>query len=200
MSTSVAPIQFTAAEVAHIDECYPFIVRLIRDVGPIVRAGFAELSSQVVTTKAGSWDLVTQFDSEVEKQLMVGITAAYAHHRFVAEETAAENELTDAPTWIIDPIDGTSNFVHGIPIVGISVALVLRKEIVIGVVYNPVTDEMYRSRLGAGAFLNDVPIRCSAVQTLDEAIYAHEVSFARVERVREKNIKRIHKFAALAQG
>lgn len=200
MPTPSAAIEWTAAEREHIDECYPFIVRLMREVGPIVRAGFTECSTQVVTTKTGTWDLVTQFDRQVEQQLMAGITAVYAHHRFVAEETAAENGLTDAPTWIIDPIDGTCNFVHGIPIVGISVALAVRRETVIGVVYNPVTDEMYRCRLGAGAFLNDKPIRCSSVRTLDDAIYAHEVSFARVERVREKNIKRIHKFAAVAQG
>lgn len=140
--------------------------------------------------------------------------------RFIAEETAAENGLTDSPTWIIDPIDGTNNYVHGIPFIGISIGFVLRKTIAIGIVYNPLMSELYRGRKGNGAFLNDKLISCSHAETvcvggivrstdfyinfvcsqLDDAVYAHEVSFARVERVRHKNLKRICKFSALTQG
>lgn len=216
----MSSIVLTASEVALIDDCYPFVVQLIRDAGHIVRAGYAEVGKSV-DTKDGSWDLVTRYDRDVERHLIGGIRQRYPEHCFVAEETAAAAKLTEAPTWIIDPIDGTNNFVHGIPMLAISVALVLRKgAIVVGVVYNPVTEEMYRCRVGGGAFLNDAPIRCSRVETvrvgrvgmfeliandgtipqLDGAIYAQEVSLARVERLHEKHMKRIHKFAALAQG
>lgn len=200
MATSTAPIRvFTDAENRHIDECYAFVLRLCREAGALVREGFAAVNKSIAT-KEGSWDLVTRYDQDVEKLLIGGIAAVYPEHRFVAEETAAQNQLSDAPTWIIDPIDGTVNFVHGIPLVAISIALLVRQEIAIGVVYNPITGELYRCRKGAGAFLNDAPIRCSEVSDLDGAIYAHEVSFMRAERVREKNLKRIHKFASLAQG
>lgn len=165
-STKHTPIAFTAAESAHIDECYAFIVPLVRECGAIVRRGFAECSSQVVSTKAGTWDLVTLYDRQIEERLIGAIRERWPHHQFVAEETAAENALSAAPTWIIDPIDGTNNFVHGIAVVGISVALVVRGEIAVGVVYNPVMEEMYKARVGAGAFCNDVPMRSSAVKTV----------------------------------
>lgn len=84
----------------------------------------------------------------------------------MAEESTAEDELTDSPTWIIDPIDGTVNYVHGNPNVAISVALAVRKEIVIGIIYNPIFEEMYRSRKGNGSYLNDRPIKCSRVETV----------------------------------
>lgn len=84
----------------------------------------------------------------------------------MAEESTAEDELTDSPTWIIDPIDGTVNYVHGNPNVAISVALAVRKEIVIGIIYNPILEEMYRSRKGNGSYLNDRPIKCSRVETV----------------------------------
>lgn len=95
--------------------------------------------------------------------------------RFIAEETAAENGLTDSPTWIIDPIDGTNNYVHGIPFIGISIGFVLRKIIAIGIVYNPLMNELYRGRKGNGAFLNDKPISCSQTETvcLDPVSFAY---------------------------
>lgn len=74
--------------------------------------------------------------------------------------------LSDAPTWIIDPIDGTNNFVHGIPFTAISVAFVLRKEIQIGIVYNPIMNEMYTARLGHGAYLNGKKIAVSGAKTV----------------------------------
>lgn len=168
MSTS-ATIQFTDAENRHIDECYTFILGLCREAGELVRQGYAAINKSI-STKEGSWDLVTKYDREVEQLLIGGIQAVYPEHRFVAEETAAQNALTDAPTWIIDPIDGTCNFVHAIPFVAISVALMVRSEMAIGVVYNPITEELYRCRLGAGAFLNDVPIRCSEVSKVTEGM------------------------------
>lgn len=87
--------------------------------------------------------------------------------RFIAEEdTAATKEkpvLTDAPTWIIDPIDGTTNFVHGLPIIGISVGLAINKEVVVGVVYNPVINQQFSAVKGGGAFLNGKSIHTSNV-------------------------------------
>lgn len=88
--------------------------------------------------------------------------------RFIGEESAslskAKPVLTDTPTWIIDPIDGTTNFVHGVPCIGISIGLAVKKEIVIGVIYNPVTNEFYSAIKGGGAFLNDNPIHSSKTE------------------------------------
>lgn len=85
----------------------------------------------------------------------------------------ADELLTDAPTWIIDPVDGTNNFVHGIPFTAISVAFVLKKEILIGIVYNPIMNEMYTARLGQGAFLNEKKISVSNAKTVSQANNFH---------------------------
>jgi len=86
-------------------------------------------------------------------------------HRFIGEETTASGqkiELTDAPTWIIDPIDGTMNFVHGLPFTCISIALLVNKTTEIGIVYNPITEQLFTARKDQGAFLNGVPIHVSS--------------------------------------
>lgn len=120
---------------------------------------------------------------------------------FIAEESEATNELlSDEPTWIIDPIDGTNNFVRRIPLIAISVAFVLRREIAFGFVYNPILNELYSARLGQGAFLNGKPIHCTNVEKLEDATIGHEISFMRVEKHRERNSKQVLKMASSAQG
>ena len=84
--------------------------------------------------------------------------------RFIGEESVAAGEkceLTAAPTWIIDPVDGTMNFVHSFPHSCISLAVLYNKEVEIGIIYNPVLEQMYTAQLGKGAFLNDKPIHVS---------------------------------------
>ncbi|CAB0035593.1 unnamed protein product [Trichogramma brassicae] len=101
----------------------------------------------------------------VEKLLMNGISAKFPDHKFIGEENTAESnrrvELTDAPTWIIDPVDGTMNFVHAMPHTCISIALYVNKVAEIGIVYNPVIEQFFTARKGKGAFLNGQRIRVS---------------------------------------
>jgi myo-inositol-1(or 4)-monophosphatase len=84
--------------------------------------------------------------------------------RFIGEESVAAGEkcdLTDDPTWIVDPVDGTMNFVHSFPHSCISLAVLYQKDIHIGIIYNPILDQMYTAKFGQGAFLNEKPIRVS---------------------------------------
>lgn len=124
--------------------------------------------------------------------------------RFIAEETSAREhktpDLTDAPTWIIDPIDGTCNFVHGIPITAISIAMVHQKEIVIGIIYNGVTKELFSARKGNGAHLNGFPIHVSEVKKIQNSVVGHEISLAGIKELREKNMKRMDNVVAKCQG
>lgn len=121
--------------------------------------------------------------------------------RFIAEESdTAKNVVTDDPTWIIDPIDGTNNYVQRIPFVAISVAFVCKKEICFGITYNPILNEFYEARLGHGAFLNGKPIRCSNIDQLKDATIGHEVSLIRVEKYRERNLKQVTAFASASHG
>lgn len=89
------------------------------------------------------------------------------HFRIIAEETVTVMEkmpeLTDAPTWLLDPIDGTINFMHLFPHFCISIGLTVRKELVLGIIYNPSNSELYTAIKGKGAFLNGAPIHTSKV-------------------------------------
>lgn len=89
-------------------------------------------------------------------------------HRFIGEEESSLNnsipQLTHDPTWIIDPIDGTANFVRQMPITCISVGLTINKEQVLGIIYNPFMDELYTAIKGKGAYLNGKQIHCSNVK------------------------------------
>lgn len=95
-------------------------------------------------------------------------------YRFIGEETSAKYnftpDLTDDPTWIIDPIDGTVNYVSGFPHTAISLALTINKELIIGIVYNPVLNELFRARKGHGAFLNDQQITASKAVNIRDAL------------------------------
>lgn len=82
-------------------------------------------------------------------------------YRFIAEESAAHNTLTNGPTWIIDPIDGTTNFVQGFPFCCISLALSIEKDLVIGIVYNPIINQLFTAEKGKGAYLNNEKIHVS---------------------------------------
>ncbi|MEW5314595.1 MAG: hypothetical protein WDW38_006078 [Sanguina aurantia] len=108
---------------------------------------------------------------------------AFPSHLFIGEEGSAEqgfaSELTDEPTWMCDPLDGTTNFVHSFPFVCVSIALVIKKKVVVGVVYNPVMKELFTAVTGRGATLNGNPISCSNATSLGSALLATEVGTSR---------------------
>ena len=89
------------------------------------------------------------------------------NYRFIGEETVSSSnylpELTDAPTWIIDPIDGTTNFVHSFPHACISIAFAVNKQLQIGIVYNPMLEQLFTALRGGGAYLNGKSIRSSSI-------------------------------------
>ncbi|CAF1053554.1 unnamed protein product [Adineta steineri] len=145
-----------------IDIYYKTILDLVSLAGKVVCEGF--LITKRVETKESTADLVTEFDQRVEEILIKKLQEKFPTHKFIGEESTAsgiKTILSDDPTWIIDPIDGTTNFVHGFPFVAISVALAINKQVVLGVIYNPVVDHLYSAIHGKGAFKNGRPIKCS---------------------------------------
>ncbi|PHJ18824.1 inositol monophosphatase 1, partial [Cystoisospora suis] len=137
------------------------VQEIAREAGAMVRSHFFE-REKIVDTKDSPADLVTEIDKEVENKLKERISAAFPEHRFLCEESCALDErLTDAPTWVIDPIDGTTNFVHTLPFTCVSIAFVVKKETLLGVVYAPILDEMFTAEKGKGAFLNGQRISTS---------------------------------------
>ena len=119
----------------------------------------------------GRIDLVTNTDLAVEQELKTSLKVILPKADFLAEETSAE-VVPGALTWIIDPLDGTTNFAHGFPFVATSVALWQNGHVVLGIVNVPILKELFWAEKGRGAFLNNKPIRVSETDKLDQALVA----------------------------
>ncbi|XP_053970962.1 inositol monophosphatase 1-like [Hylaeus anthracinus] len=166
--------------MSKIDEYYLTVLRLVKEAGSIVREKINQPKDPMI--KSCEVDLVTEWDQKVEKLLVEGISSKYADHKFIGEEESSlgkKIELTDEPTWIIDPIDGTMNFVHGLPHTCISIALLINKVAEIGIVYNPILEQLFTARKGQGAFLNGAPIQVSEVTELRKALVMMEMGTSR---------------------
>jgi len=157
---------------AREDEYFRFALEIVKKAGLLVKDAFAQPSSNV-TTKSSATDLVTETDKAVEDLLIKSISNKFPDHQFIGEESVAAGKrspFTDSPTWIIDPIDGTTNFVHRIPFIAICVGLTIKKQLRAGIVYNPITDELFTAQAGKGAFKNGFPIHVSSTDALNKAV------------------------------
>lgn len=116
-------------------------------------------------------DLVTQVDEDAERAISDLLRQSFPEDRIVAEEFSASAVQDGGRSWVIDPLDGTVNYVHGHPFACVSVALVDAQGPAVGVIYAPFLDEVYHAVRGRGAFLNDQPLRVSAVQDGTGGLY-----------------------------
>jgi len=129
----------------------------------------------------GAADFVTQVDREAEAAIIGHLTKTFPDHRFLAEESARDS--SGRYRWIIDPLDGTTNFIHAYPMFAVSIALEKDGQLVLGVVYDPLRDEMFTAQAGGGAWLNDQPIQVSAVSDPLRALVATGFSFRIRDRI-----------------
>ncbi|XP_036325768.1 inositol monophosphatase 2-like [Rhagoletis pomonella] len=186
-----------------IRKYYNVALELVMKCRPIAMEGY-EKTEAVFETKAAYFDLVTEYDKKLEYLLSMELQKAFPESKFIGEEDMADKkkkpELTDAPTWIIDPIDGTTNFIHRFPNWCISVGLTIRKELVVGVVYLPAVNEMYSAWIGHGAYLNGQPISVSKCTNIKSAVIGAEMSLIVPVPVRDKNVKRLCKLASNCSG
>jgi myo-inositol-1(or 4)-monophosphatase len=136
------------------------VFALIRDCGALIRSAHdIERARGAITDKAGAANYVTVYDVKVQEKLIAGLSVLFPGAQFFAEEKEnAPGLLENGLCFIIDPIDGTTNFIHEMHCSAISVGLYDRKEPVFGAVYDPYLDEMFWAVRGEGAFLNDRPI------------------------------------------
>jgi myo-inositol-1(or 4)-monophosphatase len=125
---------------------------------------------KTVETKLGQeTNLVTEIDKKSEELIIGMIRKKYPDHDFLAEESGSHDRKSEY-RWIIDPLDGTLNFTHGVPLFSVSIAVEHRGEIIAGVVYEPNLGELFTAEKGKGAFLNQQPIRVSKVDRLIESM------------------------------
>ncbi|MDM8539644.1 inositol monophosphatase family protein [Desulfococcaceae bacterium HSG9] len=119
--------------------------------------------------KKGATDLVTRADIESEKAIIQTIRKHFPDHTIIAEESGL-NQGIPRYQWIVDPLDGTTNFAHHLALCCISIAFAIEDRIVVGIIFNPMTDELFTATDGNGAFLNERPISVSETQTVSESL------------------------------
>lgn len=127
-------------------------------------------------------DFVTQVDKMSEQDIINTIHKAYPDHSILAEESGFE-KLDDEYCWIIDPLDGTANFIHGIPQFAISIALKHRGDVIVGVVFDPIKQELFTAAKGSGAHLNNRRIRVSQIKQLELGMIGTGFPFRHPEHV-----------------
>ena len=123
----------------------------------------------------GRADLVTDADVASQKAIHDYLLGRFPRHEFLGEEDASKHRRPgreSPPTWIVDPIDGTTNYVHDCPFYCVSIGLQIAGELVVGVVYDPPRDEMFAAAAAHGAYLNDERLRTSSVDMIDQALIA----------------------------
>lgn len=150
-----------------------FTIDLARQAGEMIRTERAEADLEH-SYKFGN-ELVTQADLKADKLICDAIRAQFPAHSIVSEESAPDTDHVqeiENPFWIIDPIDGTVNYAHGHIQSAVSIAYAEQGRVVLGVVFNPFTNEMFHAQLGSGAFLNDQPISVASETDLRRAIIA----------------------------
>ena len=136
-----------------------------------MRRDFGEVEQLQVSLK-GPADFVTATDRKVEKILYEELERARPAYGFQMEESGTREGTDKTHRWIVDPLDGTTNFLHGIPLFAVSIGLEREGQLTAGVIYNPATNELFTAERGKGAFLNDRRLRVSARRNLSDAVIA----------------------------
>ena len=132
---------------------------------------FGEIEKLQVSIK-GPTDFVSNADLKAEKIIIEELKKARPYYSIISEEDGSENNKDKEHTWIIDPIDGTTNFLHGVPHFAISIALKYGNEIISGLIYDPIKDEMFYAEKDSGAFFNNQRIRVSKKKELNSCLFA----------------------------
>ncbi|KAJ6641488.1 Inositol monophosphatase 2 [Pseudolycoriella hygida] len=184
-----------------VKRCYDVVIKLVDEAGNIIASRNDQ--QKTISEKSCDVDLLTETDQEVETLLISNLSKEFPTHRFIGEEETSEGkkvELTDLPTWIIDPVDGTMNFVHTFPHSCISVALLVNKDPQIGIIYNPILNQKFTAIKGEGAFLNGRRIKVSGQTDLGKALITTEFGTTRDTEKLDVTMDNLRKTIESAHG
>jgi myo-inositol-1(or 4)-monophosphatase len=145
------------------------MIAAARKAGRALKRDFGEVEKLQVSLK-GPANFVSAADRRAEETLYAELAKARAGYGFLGEEAGRREGADKTHTWIVDPLDGTTNFLHGIPQFAISIALQREEMIVAGLIYNPANDELFTAERGKGAFLNDKRLRVAGRRRLADAV------------------------------
>ncbi|HSG37090.1 MAG TPA: inositol monophosphatase family protein [Paracoccaceae bacterium] len=152
------------------------MMKTARKVGRGLLKDFTEVEQLQVSAK-GPGDFVSRADKRAEETIRTELMAARPSYGFVGEEGTMIEGEDPTRRWIVDPLDGTTNFLHGLPHWAVSIALEHKGQVVAGVIYDPVKDEMFYAEKGPGAWLNESRLRVSARHKMIECIFATGLPF-----------------------
>jgi myo-inositol-1(or 4)-monophosphatase len=153
------------------------MIKAARRAGRSLVRDFGEVENLQVSAK-GPGDFVSRADTRAEELIRTELTEARPNYGWLAEESTALKGADPTRRWIVDPLDGTTNFLHGIPHWAVSIALEHKGEIVAGVIHDPVKDEIFVAEKGAGAYLNDRRLRVSGRRDMLEMLLGTGIPFA----------------------
>ena len=139
---------------------------IARQAGAVLLKGYGKVHH---VRQKGVIDLVTEFDRRSEDVLISFIQEEFPDHAILAEESGPNNTISEYQ-WVIDPLDGTTNFAHGIPMFSVTIALLKKNSPIVGVAYDPLRNEMFSAEVGQGATLNNNPIHVSSETILGNAV------------------------------
>lgn len=177
-------------------------VAVAHEAGAIVREAFPQTALAQVRLK-GAVNPVTETDTAAEALIIERLREAFPDHRILAEETHGDDwrawNAPGPPMWLIDPLDGTVNFAHGFPFVGVSLGLLAEGQPVVGVVYDPLRDETFAASAGGGTTRNGRRVHVSPVERLADAFLATGFAYDRRTAV-DNNTRRLDHFLRRSQG
>jgi len=146
----------------------PIAEKIAREAGALLRHGYGHVEQ---IEHKGAVDLITEFDRQSEALIVESLRQAFPTHAIRAEEGSGQTAESEYE-WLVDPVDGTTNFAHGFPVFAISLALTQRGKPIAGVVYDPLRDELFAAEIGDGATLNGKPIHVSSGTDLSRSLLA----------------------------
>ena len=165
--------------------------------GAILKKYWGNLSS--VQEKGRSGDLVTEADKASEEEILTVIKRHFSDHAILAEESGLIGQQHDSLLWAIDPLDGTTNYAHGYPLCAVSIGLLIKGIPMVGVVYNPILEDLYRGAKGLGATHNRQPIHVSTTTKLANSLLVTGFAYDRRETL-DNNYAEFCHFTHLTQG
>jgi myo-inositol-1(or 4)-monophosphatase len=149
-----------------VSDILQFTESIARRAGDVIRQGYGNVRH---IQQKGVIDLVTEFDKRSEEVILLAIQREFPEHAILAEESGY-NKKSSEYQWVIDPLDGTTNFAHGIPHFAVTIAMFQNNSPILGVTYDPLRDEMFSAETGHGAALNHHPIHVSEQANLEHAV------------------------------
>jgi myo-inositol-1(or 4)-monophosphatase len=155
-------------------------------------------SRRQITYKGSPTNLVTEMDARAERLVLGRLAAAFPDDAVLSEEAGARPGRSGR-RWIVDPLDGTTNYAHGIPIFAVSIALEEAGHVIVGVVYDPNQDELFVAERGAGAFVNDERLAVSSTAVLDESLLATGFPY-NIRETPDNNLAEYAAFSVCAQA